>query len=610
MQTLLAYYAAKPNPNTALTESEVVISVHNAAVQTAVGHTLTLLSGAIVAQNPGAVPSLAFPGLIELPSGLFRDGYRKATTHGYDPNSTIQYKDSLDTTGGTWPAASQLVVDTPGIDDRDCQWWYWDGVLYFGSYWYTGTDLVTGSMQAFAGSFAGDVASDIINIAGYPLTGLAAQCTNRPSGYDVDKYILNGGQWPFGSAGSWRRAGLVDRTVEPGHITWIRSTVHQLDESAIVRLDAQTLIMAQRGADSGYANSNLLITRSTDNGATWEAWQVFPFPVGAPSLFLHSSGMLFCAFREYDGGDVLTSLVWSIDGGVTWSPNFLVFDAVAGDSGYPTMAEDGNGHLLITYYEGGTIYIRQVAIDFNPPLAPVATSLGIAGFYWYPLELATYDPAVADWTDQSPAGNDLTWTVAGEKPTLNAQGWDGFWSSVNGDGTNDLLANDAIGALAAGDDTAVSGYCFFKVGAVVNADCVWAFGGSASDHYFSLQMTPTQFQFVRSDGTAATQNFGVADTARKFVAWVFEQVAGVGVISVWYASQGSNVLTQVLNQAPLNRGNLALDRFALMARQRAAITGNLVGGVRELAIAPGTIWTPGQIAAFYADGLTRCPLVT
>lgn len=349
--TLLAFRENAIDPNTSFTESEIVITTHNPAVQTAVGVTLTLLGQDVIEANPSNLPSLAFPGIIR--DSLYRIGYRRASTHGYDPNGRVVGKTSSD--GVTWSAESTL-LDTPGIDDRDCQFWTWDGQLNLGTYWYTGTDPVTGGMQAFVRR-----GGQSVNIAGFPLSGLAKECTNRPLGYDVERYILNGGQWPFGSIGSWRRAGFVNRSV--GHIAWLRSNVYQLDESGIARINGTTLVIAERGQDANYANAALLVTRTADNGASFEGFQVFPFAVGAPNLLLHSSGLLLCAFREYAGANVYTSIIYSQDDGLTWSAAWRFYSAVAGDSGYPTMIEGSNGDVLVTWYESGTIYLGRVGIS-------------------------------------------------------------------------------------------------------------------------------------------------------------------------------------------------------------------------------------------------------
>ena len=93
-------------------------------------------------------------------------------------------------------------------------------------------------------------------------------------------------------------------------------------------------------------------TVSYDNAKTWsKPVQIIKSDSGAPAhLFLHSSGILICAYshRLYPYG---IRMVFSKDGGETWSDEKTLYENYCSDDiGYPATTELDDGTLLTVFY--------------------------------------------------------------------------------------------------------------------------------------------------------------------------------------------------------------------------------------------------------------------
>jgi hypothetical protein len=136
-----------------------------------------------------------------------------------------------------------------------------------------------------------------------------------------------------------------------------------LYEPAVLRLDANTLIIVTRAATQANPSGHepMMLSRSTDNGATWSDWKKFSQIGDSPTLFKHSSGKVFLADRRR-GTPFSTSIMWSGDGGLTWGSASTVYAHSVNDCAYPSIIELSDGSLLVSHYEPQYVRVTPVAI--------------------------------------------------------------------------------------------------------------------------------------------------------------------------------------------------------------------------------------------------------
>jgi hypothetical protein len=349
LRALLPFAEALINPGTDFSESEQILTIGADVDESAVGHTATPDGNVLVTDHGG--PEVAFTAMVKT-LGVVTCGYRVATTHGYDPNSSIVGKTSADD-GDTWPGAEFTIINTPGIDDRDPHLYHDAGGGVRVS-WHKYTNTASQGYDVSSGG------GDEISVSHYPLIANAINHTRRPEAYDDGtRFALYGGPPDYSRE---HRIGIVDLAAE--HILWLKTVGYHLFEPGIVRIDANTLVLAVRVALYGDQNGHerMMLSRSTDNGATWASWQVFSQIGDAPILFLHSNGLIYMSYRKRNDPVYSTGLQWSADGGLTWSAPIDVYVHTTNDSSYPAIIERADGKLLISHYEPRYIRVTKVAV--------------------------------------------------------------------------------------------------------------------------------------------------------------------------------------------------------------------------------------------------------
>jgi hypothetical protein len=149
------------------------------------------------------------------------------------------------------------------------------------------------------------------------------------------------------SAGAWAYEPCV---VTAGDGTWL-------------------IAWSQTEEGGGFETANVMLSRSTDNGATWSAAAPFASNVAddeytnRPRLATDGSGNWMAAWHESDpiNGDDDIRFTTSTDNGVTWAPvqwlaAFMPFDAI--DQNWPDVATDGTGNWVVSYNEMGTVALN------------------------------------------------------------------------------------------------------------------------------------------------------------------------------------------------------------------------------------------------------------
>jgi hypothetical protein len=117
-------------------------------------------------------------------------------------------------------------------------------------------------------------------------------------------------------------------------------------EPALVWLPEGELLCIMR---TGYTHDPMYMSRSRDDGRSWSE----PVSTGLtgvdPRLLLLSDGLLACAYgvKEYDGNRRERRIMFSGDGGHSWSHNTIVYAGYGGS--YPDAIELEPGKLLYVF---------------------------------------------------------------------------------------------------------------------------------------------------------------------------------------------------------------------------------------------------------------------
>ena len=132
--------------------------------------------------------------------------------------------------------------------------------------------------------------------------------------------------------------------------TNIQPSIAQLDDGDIVAVMRDTTA------------HNILVSFSSDNGATWTKPIASPFPnPGAPSAIVKlKSGRLLLVYNNMSLGarDKLSAAL-SPDDGVTWTAPKVIAEV---DSSYPTAIQGANGMIHVVYSSGREAIIHA---EFN-----------------------------------------------------------------------------------------------------------------------------------------------------------------------------------------------------------------------------------------------------
>src|SRR5437764_119075 len=121
-------------------------------------------------------------------------------------------------------------------------------------------------------------------------------------------------------------------------------------EPALARLPGGELLCIMR---TGYTDDPMYTCRSTDDGRTWSK----PVSTGKrgvdPRLLMLRNGLIACAYgvKEYRGSRRERRIMFSGDGGRTWSHDTLVYAGYGGS--YPDAVEVEPNRILYVYDADG-----------------------------------------------------------------------------------------------------------------------------------------------------------------------------------------------------------------------------------------------------------------
>ena len=343
----------------------------------------------------------AFPDVVKLKNGKFMAVYRNGNTHADKSGSIIV---SLSNDGINWDEPDVLLNDST-IDDRDpsiavlsdgrvAMNWFkyrypadysepWVHHLFFAVSDSSGLNFGE-HIQVDEGVFDYSETAEM-NDSGIWVDENGSEITVAASSSSIvedgEKIIIPA---YFGNALNWQSMAKTPKTrvvlyeSGDGGKTWTPNEVEAeidekswLSEPALLKVTDKRWLLHVRTAKgaSPSAKGDLVQSISEDGGKTWSPYKSLGFVAHAPELLKLENGVIVSSFRWLDWGtDVnreAVSMVYSLDGGETWSDLIKILDCGKAECGYPGMIELPDNKILVVYYTPGGKGIESKIITFE-----------------------------------------------------------------------------------------------------------------------------------------------------------------------------------------------------------------------------------------------------
>ena len=343
----------------------------------------------------------AFPDVVKLKNGKFMAVYRNGNTHADKSGSIIV---SLSNDGINWDEPDVLLNDST-IDDRDpsiavlsdgrvAMNWFkyrypadysepWVHHLFFAVSDSSGLNFGE-HIQVDEGVFDYSETAEM-NESGIWVDENGSEITVAASSSSIvedgEKIIIPA---YFGNALNWQSMAKTPKTrvvlyeSSDGGKTWTPNEVEAaidekswLSEPALLKVTDKRWLLHVRTAKgaSPSAKGDLVQSISEDGGKTWSQYESLGFVAHAPELLKLENGVIVSSFRWLDWGtDVnreAVSMIYSLDGGKTWSDLIEILDCGKAECGYPGMIELPDNKILVVYYTPGGKGIESKIITFE-----------------------------------------------------------------------------------------------------------------------------------------------------------------------------------------------------------------------------------------------------
>lgn len=345
----------------------------------------------------------AFPDVVRLKSGKFMAVYRNGSTHADQSGAIIV---SLSNDGVNWGEPDILLDDTT-IDDRDpsitvfsdgrvgMNWFKyrypadysepWVHHLFFAVSDSSGLNFgepvqVDGGVFDYSETAVMDENGIWLDDENGSEVTVAASSSSMIE--DGGKIIIPG---YFGNALNWQSMDKTPKTrvvlfeSPDGGATWepneVKAEIDEetwLQEPALLKVtDKRWLLHVRTGVGSSPSNKGDMVQSiSEDGGKTWSPYKSLGFVAHAPELLKLENGVLVSSFRwlEWEGLKATreaVSMVYSLDGGETWSDVIEILDCGKVECGYPGMVELPDNKILVVYYTPGGKGIESKIISFE-----------------------------------------------------------------------------------------------------------------------------------------------------------------------------------------------------------------------------------------------------
>lgn len=365
------------------------------------GVTLTLDKTVTLASTTSK--HLAFPSVTALPKGAgFLVTYREGSSHVDSTGRLMKQRGSAD--GAIWQAA-EVLLDTPGVDDRDPSLvTLTSGEILVSYFQYAATALTDGTLilhqvflsrssdggktfskpvQLTPGSMDATGAKQDTNglwvdSAGKGITVKACSSPVVQVGAELLLPLYGGPTLNLAKLDSHPRSRISllvsgdggkswsERQVAPGKSTgtWLQ------EPSLVVSSPGRWLLHARTAKGSSPSGAGYQAQAvSTDQGKTWSDFADLKTIGHAPDLLRLSRGPLLSAVRGLDAsyGKADVSIISSVDEGKTWGSPLVVEACGSSECAYPSLRELPGDRLLVVYYGPGGKSIKAGIYKLSYP---------------------------------------------------------------------------------------------------------------------------------------------------------------------------------------------------------------------------------------------------
>jgi hypothetical protein len=340
---------------------------------------------------------LAFPSITPLKDGRILLAYRRGASHVDATGRIMKQIGSAD--GSTW-SAPEVLVDQPGIDDRDPSLHTLAGGDVVLSYFqYMAQALADGTLTLHHIFFSrstdsGQTFSAPVQVDPGPMSAPGASLDTKKHWVDGGQALIvqacsspiveSGSQLiipAYGGnalnvddlAGALRSRISLFVSADQGK-SWKESPINPqlstqtwLQEPSLLIVGKRQLLHVRTSKVASPGGAGYLAQAiSEDAGATWSDFADLSFIGHAPDLYRLRNGVLLSAHRGLDKtySKVSVAFVSSLDGGSTWSTPVVVEDCGSTECGYPSLLELTGDRLLVVYYGQSGKAIKQTTYSF------------------------------------------------------------------------------------------------------------------------------------------------------------------------------------------------------------------------------------------------------
>lgn len=347
-----------------------------------------------------ATGHLAFPSVTRRSDGELLVAYRLGASHVDASGRIMKQLGTAD--GASWNAA-KVLLDTPGIDDRDPSLTTLSsGDVALSYFRYSRTATASGTLTLHhifycRSADGGDTFGACAQVDGGPMSipqakiaggGLWVDGQGKPivvmasssPVVEVGQRLLlaayGGETLNLGALATAPRSRIVLYDSGDGGKSWTARPVNpgqdgqtwQQEPALFPSIAGSWLMQIRTSAQTSPGGAGYMAQAgSTDQGKTWSAFASLGFIGHAPDLYRLKNGVLLSAYRGVDATYAKASVAFvaSTDQGKSWGKPTVVLECGNKECGYPSMMELSDNRLMLVYYAPGATAIKAAIYRFD-----------------------------------------------------------------------------------------------------------------------------------------------------------------------------------------------------------------------------------------------------